>query len=81
MDFGTSFEEMRSVLDKARRAGIVHRDLRPGNVMLTKAGAKLPDFGLAKEAGVLQAFSSAMSGGHEGPHYSEARRLRGREPL
>jgi eukaryotic-like serine/threonine-protein kinase len=34
-------------LDKAHRRGIVHRDLKPGNVMLTKAGVKLLDFGLA----------------------------------
>ena len=35
-------------LEKAHRGGVTHRDLKPGNVMLTKAGAKLMDFGLAK---------------------------------
>ena len=35
-------------LDKAHRQGITHRDLKPGNIMLTKTGAKLLDFGLAK---------------------------------
>ena len=40
--------EITDALDKAHRQGIVHRDLKPGNVMLTKSGAKLLDFGLAK---------------------------------
>src|SRR5688500_10155076 len=40
--------EIADALDKAHRAGIIHRDLKPGNVMVTKSGAKLLDFGLAK---------------------------------
>ncbi len=39
-------------LEKAHRSGVVHRDLKPSNVMLTKSGAKLMDFGLAKAPAV-----------------------------
>src|SRR5215831_18160025 len=40
--------EIADGLDKAHRQGVTHRDLKPSNVMLTKSGAKLLDFGLAK---------------------------------
>ena len=40
--------EVGDALEKAHRKGLIHRDLKPGNIMLTKSGAKLLDFGVAR---------------------------------
>jgi eukaryotic-like serine/threonine-protein kinase len=49
-------------LEKAHRAGVVHRDLKPGNIMLTESGAKLMDFGLAKPAAAVLGAGASPGG-------------------
>ena len=53
--------EIATGLHAAHRCGVVHRDLKPGNIMLTKSGAKLMDFGLAKGLTPLRQASAELT--------------------
>src|SRR5947208_11380761 len=68
--------EVSEALEVAHRAGITHRDLKPGNIMLTKSGAKLVDFGLAKATA-----AGLAAGASNAPLVSAARTTSGPSPM
>jgi Tol biopolymer transport system component len=59
-------------LERAHKSGVVHRDLKPGNIMLTKQGAKLMDFGLAKAAPSGASLASSLTMTGPGPSADQA---------
>jgi eukaryotic-like serine/threonine-protein kinase len=67
--------QVAQALEVAHRHGFVHRDLKPGNIMLTPSGAKLMDFGLAKPLGA-QTLASGSA-----PSFTAAPTMSGRSPM
>jgi serine/threonine protein kinase len=76
--------QISGAMAEAHRRGIVHRDLKPANIMLTKSGAKVLDFGLAKMERAVSASADAETVTQKGAvlgtlHYMSPEQVQGKE--